>query len=158
MTPSIGSPPDFQVRQAQPSDLPALIAFEITIARISFPDDAITDPSTHEKRLKRALRDEPAGMFVLDTAGSVRGWLWITINTNFLTEERYATFRSLAVDDDLHGTDAPLLLFRTALGYCRRQEVHRVTGRVHVDNAPMRVLYKTLGFRAKHLTMEMDLS
>ena len=81
------------------ADLPALVAFEIAIARITFPRDPMVDPAVHEKKLRKALdRGEP-GMFVLDRGGAAVGWLWVYLNTNFLTNERYATFRSLAVDE-----------------------------------------------------------
>src|SRR5437660_1250983 len=48
------------IRAARASDLAALVAFEIDIARISFGADAILDPAVHEKKLHKALeRDEP---------------------------------------------------------------------------------------------------
>src|SRR3954453_21833636 len=87
------------IRPAALGDLPALVAFEIAIARISFPRDAITDPAVHEKKLRKALERGEPGMFVLERDGQVLGWLWATFNTNFLTNEPYATFRSLAVDE-----------------------------------------------------------
>jgi RimJ/RimL family protein N-acetyltransferase len=33
--------------------------------------------------------------------------------------------------------------------------VTRVVGKVHVNNMPMRLLYKQLGFQPQHLTMEL---
>ena len=96
-------------------------------------------------------------MFVLETGGQVIGWLWITLNTNFLTGERYATFRSFAVSEPLRGTPAPEAFFRFGLEYCRKEGVTRATGKVHVSNASMRALYKKAGFEPTHLTMEINL-
>ncbi len=96
-------------------------------------------------------------MFVLEAGGQVVGWQWITLNTNFLTGERYATFRSFAVSETLRGTPAPEAFFRFGLDYCRKEGVTRATGKVHVGNASMRALYKNVGFAPKHITMEIDL-
>src|SRR5690348_11941563 len=131
------------IRPATLPDLPALVAFEIAIARISFPRDAITDPAVHEKKLRKALERGEPGMFVLERAGSVLGWLWATFNTNFLTGEQYATFRSLAVDEQ--APDHPALaeaLFSYGIAYARAAGMLEITGKVHVHNTPMRLLYK----------------
>jgi ribosomal protein S18 acetylase RimI-like enzyme len=149
---------DATIRPATPADLPAIVAFEIAIARITFPRDPMVDPAVHEKKLRKALdRGEP-GMFVLDRAGQAVGWLWVYLNTNFLTEDRYATFRSLAVDET--APDAPALaerLFAHGIAYARAAGMTEITGKVHVHNVRMRVLYKKAGFEAEHLTMKLYL-
>ena len=117
------------VRQARPEDIDPIVAFEIEIARISFPKDPVDDPGVHSRKLLKAMEKEPRGMFVLETGGQVAGWLWITLNTNFLTSERYATFRSFAVSEPLRGTPAPEAFFRFGLEYCRREGVTRVPGK-----------------------------
>ena len=146
-----------QVRQARPEDIAALAAFEVEIARISFPDDPVEDLAVHAKKLHKALEKDPRGMFVLESQGQTAGWLWITLNTNFLTGERYATFRSFAISPSWRGTPAPQAFLRFGLDYCRQEGVRRVTGKVHVGNIAMRALYKQVGFAPKHLTMEIDL-
>ncbi len=151
------SPNGPRVRQASPQDVETIVAFEIEIARISFPEDPMDDPEVHRKKLLKAMEKDARGMFVLEHRGEVVGWLWITLNTNFLTGERYATFRSFAVDQAWRGTPIPEAFFRYGLDYCRREGVARATGKVHVDNAAMRSLYKNVGFRPTHLTMEISL-
>ena len=97
-------------------------------------------------------------MFVLDRDGAAVGWLWVYLNTNFLTEERYATFRSLAVDETQ--PDAPALaeqLFDYGIAYARAAGMTEITGKVHVNNVRMRVLYKKAAFEAEHLTMKLYL-
>lgn len=147
------------IRAAALPDLPALVTFEIAIARISFPRDAITDPAVHEKKLRKALERSEPGLFVLERAGQVLGWLWASFNINFLTEEAYATFRSLAVAEDV--PDGPALaeaLFSYGIAYARAAGMREITGKVHVDNTRMRLLYKKAGFAAEHLTMKMPLT
>jgi ribosomal protein S18 acetylase RimI-like enzyme len=148
----------YKLRPPQESDLDALVAFEIEIARISFPDDPITDPDVHRKKLAKALERDREGMFVAeDTTGKVAGWLWIALNTNFLTGESYATFRSLATS---HGEDSAAvadLLFAHGIEYARQKGVTEITGKVHVNNTSMRLIYRKFGFSAEHLTMKKNL-
>jgi GNAT superfamily N-acetyltransferase len=145
------------VRQARREDIDPVVGFEIEIARISFPEDPMDDPDVHAKKLLKAMEKDPRGMFVLDMSGQVVGWLWITLNSNFLTGERYATFRSFAVNETLRGTPAPEAFFEVGLEYCRKEGITRATGKVHVSNISMRALYKKAGFQPTHLTMEIDL-
>ena len=93
-------------------------------------------------------------MFVLEMEGRVSGWLWITMNTHFFTQERFATFRSLAVQPEVRGTDAARALVRFAIEDSQRECAKWITGKVHVGNVAMRALYSEMGFHAKHLTME----
>ncbi|HUS17905.1 MAG TPA: GNAT family N-acetyltransferase, partial [Chloroflexia bacterium] len=143
------------IRPAVDADLPALVVFEIRIAQISFPRDAITDPAVHEKKLRKALERGEPGMFVLARDGAVLGWLWATFNTNFMTDEHYATFRSLMVDEAApdHAALADAL-FAYGIQYARAAGMLEITGKVHVDNTPMRLIYKKAGFLAEHLTMK----
>ena len=147
------------IRVATLDDLPALVAFEIAIARISFPRDPIVDPEVHAKKLRKALERAEPGMFVLARAGRVLGWLWTSFNTNFLTDERYATFRSLAVADDApdHAALADAL-FAYGIAYARAAGMLEITGKVHVQNTAMRLVYKKAGFEAEHLTMKLPLT
>ena len=146
-----------QIRQATTADLPVVVEFEIEIARISFPENPVVDPDIHHKKLSKALKKEPDGMFVMEAEGQVVGWLWIAINTNFVTGERYATFRSLALGPQWRGQENARSLVEFGIDFCRRRGAKWITGKVHVNNLPMRVLYRDVGFHAKHLTMEFRL-
>ncbi len=140
----------------------AIVEFEIEIARISFPDDPIVDAEVHRKKLAKAMERDRDGMFVVEEreSGKVAGWLWVALNTNFLTGERYATFRSLAV---AHGLDHPEsaavadAIFAHGMEYAKGMGVSEITGKVHVNNTPMRLIYRKFGFEAEHLTMKMTL-
>ena len=143
-----------QIRVAGEDDIPTLVAFEIEIAQISFPEDPITSPATHTKKLTKALRQSPEGMFVADVDGHVVGWLWVTVNTQFLTGEKYANFRSFALHPDWRGGETGRQLMEFCINYCREKEVKWITGKVHMKNLGMRALYAALAFQPKHLTME----
>jgi ribosomal protein S18 acetylase RimI-like enzyme len=149
----------YQLRNAKPDDLEALVGYEIEIARISFPDDPVVDPDVHRKKLAKALGRDSEGMFVAEEAdgGEVVGWLWVALNTNFLTGEQYATFRSLAAARSESRPDIADRLFAHGIEYARQMGVTEITGKVHVNNVAMRMVYKKFGFGAEHLTMKKKL-
>lgn len=146
------------VRRAAGADLPALVDYEIEIARVSFGDEAVVDGERHAVRLAKALDRDPGGCLVaVDDGGGVVGWLWMTINENFLTKEPYATFRSLAVSPGDDSSDVARLLIDRGLGYARDHDVTEVTGKVHAANVGMRMLYREFDFEPQHLTMRLQM-
>lgn len=147
------------LRQPNEQDIDALVRFEIDIARISFPDDPVVDPDVHRKKLQKALERDREGMFVAEDkeSGKVEGWLWVALNSNFLTGEKYATFRSLATTQGENSAQVAELLFARGIDYAQQNGVTEITGKVHVSNVPMRVIYKKFGFKAEHLTMRRGL-
>jgi len=159
ISPGMSSPAIVTVRQAEERDLDALAGFEVAIARVSFPDDAIVDPAVHRRRLAKAMERDRAGMLVAERApaGAVVGWLWVSLNSNFTTGEPYAQFRSLAVAPGEEGRGVAEELFRGGLAHVREHGVAQVVGRVHVSNVPMRLVYRAFGFEPQHLTMRLRL-
>jgi ribosomal protein S18 acetylase RimI-like enzyme len=157
--PAMSTTARLTVRQAEERDLDAVAAFEVEIARVSFPDDAIVDPAVHRRRLTRAMERDRAGMLVAEAApgGRVVGWLWVSLNSNFTTGAPYAQFRSLAVAPGAAGRGVADELFRRGLAYVREHGVAQVVGRVHVSNVPMRMVYRAFGFQPQHLTMRLTL-
>ncbi|HYO62001.1 MAG TPA: GNAT family N-acetyltransferase [Actinomycetota bacterium] len=144
----------YSVRPAGERDLDALARFEADIARISFAEDAVVDEEVHRRKLERAMTKDPRGMFVAEAPdGTTVGWLWISLNTNFLTGDPYANFRSLAIDDAHHGTGVAELLLEAGIAFACDADVNEITGRVHVGNGGMRALYRKFGFEAVHLVM-----
>ncbi len=49
-------------------------------------------------------------------------------------------------------------LFNYGIGYAQEAGMLEITGKVHVHNTPMRLLYKKAGFEAEHLTMKLPLT
>ena len=148
------------VRPAREEDLDAIARFEVEIARVSFGDAAILDQEFHRNRVRKALGGEREGLFVAvrDDDEEPRGWVWISLRTNFLTQEPYGNLRSLAVAEDAEGSDVGAALVEAALDFVHPFGVAEVSGRVHVSNLPMRTLYRRLGFEAEHLTMRKKIA
>jgi ribosomal protein S18 acetylase RimI-like enzyme len=150
---------NYTLRPPEPRDLDAIVAFEIEIARISVPDDPIVEPEVHRKKLAKALERDREGMFVAeDPNGEIAGWLWVSLNTNFLTGEAYATFRSLATARREDGAEIADRLFAHGIEYAKQKGVKEITGKVHVNNLAMRLVYRKFGFEAEHLTMKKRVS
>jgi L-amino acid N-acyltransferase YncA len=145
------------IRPATADDLEALVAYEIEIARISFGDEAITDPALHRKRITGSLGKPDEVTLVAERDGAVIGWVWLSGRTNSLTGDRYGNLRSLATSDlPGRGTVAELLL-DAALAAARERGVSEVVGKVHMRNVAMRTVYAKLGFAAEHLSMRKAL-
>jgi ribosomal protein S18 acetylase RimI-like enzyme len=150
--------PRFAVRNAQEPDLDELARFEVGIAEVSFGEDAVTDPAVHRERLREALHQDPDGMFVaVDADGRVLGWLWFAAKTNFVTGERYANFRSFAVAPVSDRDAIAEALFARGLQHADALGLTEIIGKVHVDNRPMRVLYRRNGFTPVYLTVRRRL-
>jgi len=153
---AIGSRP-YLVRAATERDLDAIAAFEAEIARVSFGDEAITDPAFHRRRVGAAF-GKPGEITLIAAAADVPdaplGWAWMSARTNSLTGERYGNFRSLAVaDTGARGTIGELLM-SAVLRAAEEAGFTHLSGKVNAGNLGMRSLYRAFGFTATHLTME----
>ncbi len=147
----------YLVRPAQDSDLDAIAAFEVEIARVSFGEEAITDAAFHRRRVATALgkAGEMALVAAEQDAPSVPlGWAWLSGRTNSLTGERYGNFRSLAVRDGEDRGAIGELLMSAVLDAADQAGLTHLTGKVNAANTGMRALYRAFGFTATHLTME----
>ena len=145
---------NFTIRLAAERDLDDLAAFEVVIAEVSFGDQAVTDPAVHRGKLEKALVRDPGSLFVAaDAQDRPIGWLWLASNTNFLTQERYANLRSLAVSPGEHSSEVGEALLRRGIRYAREHGLTEITGKVHVDNYVMRMLYRKVGLEPTFLTM-----
>jgi L-amino acid N-acyltransferase YncA len=145
------------IRAAQEADLPALVAFEIEIAVVSFAGEAVTDPALHQRRVSGALGKPGEVTLVAAPAaepGQVLGWAWLSSRTNSLTGAVYGNFRSLAVADVPGRPLIGELLLGAVLAAADTAGMTQLTGKVHAGNLGMRALYKKFGFTATHLTME----
>jgi GNAT superfamily N-acetyltransferase len=177
------TPAQYRVRAAADNDLDAIAQFEIDIARVSFSDDAITDPALHRRRVLAAMGKPGEIMLVAvavpgpvtlpgpvalpesaarpkplpAAAGTLAGWAWMSPRTNSLTGARYGNFRSLAVADIPDRSRVGELLLAAVLQAAADAGLTMLTGKVHAGNLGMRALYRKFGFEAAHLTMEKRL-
>ena len=145
------------IRPATDGDLDALVDYEIEIARISFGDEAVTDPALHRRRITGSLGKPDEVTLVAERDGAVVGWVWLSGRTNSLTGDRYGNLRSLATSDVPGRGAVAELLLDAALSAARDRGVSEVVGKVHMRNVNMRAVYAKLGFVAEHLSMRKAL-
>jgi L-amino acid N-acyltransferase YncA len=145
------------IRPATDGDVDALVGYEIEIARISFGDEAVTDPALHRGRITGSLGKPDEVTLVAERDGSVVGWVWLSGRTNSLTGDRYGNLRSLATSDVPGRSAVAELLLDAALSAARDRGVSEVVGKVHMRNVNMRAVYAKLGFAAEHLSMRKAL-
>lgn len=155
----LGEALGIHMRAASAVDLDAIVAFEIDIARISFPDRSVEDPLVHARRVEKGIADAREGTFVACTnaSGEVVGWTWISLRTNFLTGTEYGFLRSVAVDLGWRGTELPQVLIDYSIDFAAERGAQELVGKVHVANTAMRVAYCEAGFQPEHLTMRRRL-
>ena len=149
--------PADRIRPATDGDLDALVEYEIEIARISFGDEAVTDPALHRRRITGSLGKPGEVTLVAERDGAVVGWVWLSGRTNSLTGDRYGNLRSLATSDVPGRSAVAELLLDAALSAARDRGVSEVVGKVHMRNVNMRAVYAKLGFAAEHLSMRKAL-
>jgi ribosomal protein S18 acetylase RimI-like enzyme len=145
------------VRPATTADLDALVAYEIEIARISFGDEAVTEPELHRKRITGSLGKPDEVTLVAERDGAVVGWVWLSGRRNSLTGGRYGNFRSLATSAGPGRSAVAEALLDAALAAARERGVSEVVGKVHMRNVAMRAIYAKFGFEAEHLSMRKSL-
>ena len=145
------------IRPATDGDLDALVDYEIEIARISFGDEAVTDPALHRRRITGSLGKPDEVTLVAERDGAVVGWVWLSGRTNSLTGDRYGNLRSLATSDVPGRSALAELLLDAALSAARDRGVSEVVGKVHMRNVNMRAVYAKFGFAAEHLSMRKAL-
>jgi L-amino acid N-acyltransferase YncA len=153
----VTAPEDYLIRPAAEADLDAIVGYEIEIARVSFGDEAITDPALHRKRVSGALGKAGEVMLVAMARREPAvplGWAWLSPRTNSLTGERYGNFRSLAVSEGPDRSAIADLLMAAVVTEADAGGMTQLTGKVHAGNLGMRALYRKFGFTATHLTME----
>src|SRR5262249_51321773 len=130
------------------------------IAKISFGEEAITDPALHRRRVAGSLGKPGEVTLVAVPAGDpgrVAGWAWLSPRAHSLTGAKYGNFRSLAVADIPERSGVGELLLAAVLAAAEEGGLTQLTGKVHAQNLGMRALYRKFGFEAAHLTMEKRL-
>ena len=138
--------PEAQLRPLQEKDVEAVAGFERDIAKISFPDDPITDLDFYIKKVRRLIDDKGAATFVAEAGGEVVGWAYVSKRQNFITKESYADFHSIFVSPSQRGTGTVGKLCDAVFEYCQKQKFDRVVFRTRATNEPMKAVLARVGF------------
>ena len=138
--------PEARLRPLQVGDLEAVASYEREIAKISFPDDPITDLDFYIKKVRKLIDDRGAATFVAEAGGEVVGWAYVSKRQNFITKESYADFHSIFVSPSQRGTGTVGKLVDAVFDYCRSEKLDRVVFRTRATNEPMKAVLARVGF------------
>jgi RimJ/RimL family protein N-acetyltransferase len=137
---------EVRLRPLQARDVETVASYERDIAKISFPDDPITDFNFYVKKVTKLIGDSNAATFVADDGKSVVGWAYVSKRQNFITKETYADFHSIFVDPSQRGTGTANALCQAVFDYCASQKLDRVVFRTRATNEPMKAVLARVGF------------
>ncbi len=150
--------PEARLRPLQVKDVEAVASFERDIARISFPDDPITDLDFYMKKVRKLIDDRGAATFVAEAGGEVVGWAYVSKRQNFITKESYADFHSIFVSLSQRGTGTAGKLVEAVFDYCRNEKLDRVVFRTRATNEPMKAVLTRVGFVPTQIFYERQIT
>jgi RimJ/RimL family protein N-acetyltransferase len=150
--------PEARLRPLQVQDLEAVASYEREIAKISFPDDPITDLDFYIKKVRKLVDDRGAATFVAESGGEVVGWAYVSKRQNFITKESYADFHSIFVSPSQRGTGTVGKLVDAVFDYCRSEKLDRVVFRTRATNEPMKAVLARVGFVPTQIFYERQIT
>lgn len=148
---------EYRLRPLEQRDIETVAAFEREIAKISFPDDPITDLNFFAKKLKRLVGDDNAATFVAENEDGVVGWAYVSKRRNFITHEAYGDFHSIFVSPAQRGTGVTGALIGAVFEFCRKEKLPRVVFRTRATNERMKAVLARFGFSATQIYYEKPL-
>ena len=138
--------PKARLRPLKTEDIEIVASFERDIAKISFPDDPVTDLAFYMKKVGKLVDDRNAATFVAEDDSGVVGWAYVSKRQNFITKETYADFHSIFVSPSQRGTGTADKLSEAVFDFCRKQKLDRVVFRTRATNEPMKAVLARVGF------------
>jgi RimJ/RimL family protein N-acetyltransferase len=150
--------PEARLRPLQAKDVEAVASFERDIAKISFPDDPVTDLDFYIKKVRKLIDDRGAATFVAEAGGEVVGWAYVSKRQNFITKESYADFHSIFVSPSQRGTATVGKLVDAVFDYCRNEKLDRVVFRTRATNEPMKAVLARVGFVPTQIFYERQIT
>jgi len=138
--------PKARLRPLKTEDIEIVASFERDIAKISFPDDPVTDLAFYMKKVGKLVDDRNAATFVAEDDSGVVGWAYVSKRQNFITKETYADFHSIFVSPSQRGTGTADRLAEAVFDFCRNQKLDRVVFRTRATNEPMKAVLARVGF------------
>lgn len=149
--------PNFRLRPLEEKDLETIAMFEGEIAKMSFPDDPITDIPFYVKKLKQLMANKDAAAFVAESGGELVGWANVSQRQNFITKEKYADFHSIYVAPSQRGGGVVSALINAVFDHCRQQGLDKVVFRTRANNERMKSVLARVGFEPTQIYYEKAL-
>ncbi|MGP9811503.1 GNAT family N-acetyltransferase [Rhodopseudomonas palustris] len=145
------------LRPLERADLEKIGWMEAEIAKISFPDDPITDVGFYVKKLEKLFGDKEAATFVAERDGEIVGWSYVSIRRNFITKQPYGDYHSIYIDPSQRGSGLSNLLMNSVFDWCKAQKLDHVVFRTRATNEPMKGVLARVGFVPTQIYLEKPL-
>jgi RimJ/RimL family protein N-acetyltransferase len=142
----VAEKPKFWLRRLESKDIETVASFECEIAKISFPDDPITELSFYAQKLTRLVGDKNAAAIVAEDHSGVVGWAHVSKRRNFITKEAYGDFHSIYIGPSQRGTGVAAELVNAVFEFCRQEKLQRVVFRTRATNERMKAVLARFGF------------
>lgn len=146
------------IRNVEPRDFDVVAGYECEIAKISFPDQPITDLAFYVRKVDKIARDANAAGFVAESDEGVVGWACVSVRQNFITKERYADFHSIYISPSARGSTVVAQLVQAVFDFCRERKLDRAVFRTRATNEPMKAVLARYGFVPTQMYYEKDFS
>ncbi|WP_152647717.1 GNAT family N-acetyltransferase, partial [Rhodopseudomonas palustris] len=150
--------PQARLRPLRRDDFERIAFFESEIAKVSFPDDPITDLGFYAKKLEKLIDDDNAATFVAELDdGTVVGWSNVSIRRNFITKQAYGDYHSIYIDPSQRGSGLANRLADAVFDWCREKKLDHVVFRTRATNEPMKAVLARVGFVPTQIYLEKNL-
>jgi RimJ/RimL family protein N-acetyltransferase len=138
--------PRFWLRRVELKDVETVAGFEREIAKVSFPDDPITDLGFYVRKVEKLVGYDDARAIVAEDENGVVGWAYVSKRQNFITKERYGDFHSIYVSASQRGTGVASELVNAVFEFCQQEKLDRVVFRTRATNERMKAVLARFGF------------
>ncbi|MBV8826511.1 MAG: GNAT family N-acetyltransferase [Hyphomicrobiales bacterium] len=150
--------PQFWLRPLALPDIETVATFEREIAKVSFPDDPITDLKFYMKKVGRLVGDPNVAAIVAESEAGVVGWAYVSKRQNFITKEPYGDFHSIYISPSQRGTGAASELVQAIFDFCQKEKLDRVVFRTRATNERMKAVLARFGFVPTQIFYEKALA
>jgi predicted methyltransferase/ribosomal protein S18 acetylase RimI-like enzyme len=145
------------IRNFRPTDFPTILEFEREIAVKSFPEAPILDEDYHRRKLEKTVESGHEGLKVAVLDGEVVGWLWLRVEKDRSTNERFGYIKSIIVTPDYRYQGLGKKLIETAEDYFLSKRIRRIDVISSATNYEATLFFEGLGYGRAHSTMRKQL-
>jgi predicted methyltransferase/ribosomal protein S18 acetylase RimI-like enzyme len=145
------------LRNFRLTDFPTILGFEREIARKSFPESPILDEDYHRRKLEHGVESGHEGLKVAVLGDEVVGWLWLRVEKDRSTNERFGYIKSIIVKPSYRYQELGKKLIAASEEYFRGKGIHRIDVIASAPNYEATLFFEGLGYEREHSTMRKRL-
>lgn len=145
------------LRDFEWTDFPAILEFEIEIARKSFPETPILDEEYHKQKLEKAMKRKFDILKVALLDDEIVGWLWLRTENDRNTSEKFGYIKSIIIKPKHRRQGFGKRLLEAAKYFFLSKGINRIDLIVSASNRNAFLFFEEVGFEREHSTMRKKL-